>query len=339
MPRISVVMPVYNCRQYIEESVNSIITQTYSDFEFIIIDDCSADGTYEYLKSLIDPRIKLVRKPQNSGIIVSLNLGLQMANGEYIARMDSDDISLPERFKKQVMFLDQNPDIGVCGTWVRIFGWRNYVKKYPQTPEEIVSRLLFECPLAHPSVMVRKDILVKHNLCYDINYKHIEDYELWTRVSKISKLSNIQEVLLKYRLHVEQISSTNAAAQGMAKLEISIKYLSKLYKISDDNEAAAHRLFFPGRDSVSIDMLKEGHAWLIKLIDENTNRHIFPEPGFRRLLAERWLLLCIKARHNGFRVLTLYWNSTLRSPLFQSLAEIMKLLINRPYKQNRKQKH
>ena len=337
-PKITVLMPVYNGEKYLTEAIESILNQTNSDFEFIIIDDNSTDGTAGILKRYLqkDNRIRLFNM-LNQGLATSLNYGLELAQGKYIARMDSDDISMPERLEKQAMFMDKNPYIGVCGTWIKIFGERNYIKKYPQTHEEIWSRLLFECPLAHPTVMIRKDMLIKNNLYYDINCKHNEDYELWTRVSNISRMANIPEGLLKYRLHNKQLTNTYPDDQVRDKFKISVKHLSQLYKITSDNESSIHRLFFPRQNTLSIALLIKGHEWLCKLINENDRKHVFPEPEFSRLLAERWLFLCIKARYIGFRVLILYWNSKLRRPVSQCLGEIMKLLINRPYKTYRKQ--
>jgi hypothetical protein len=120
--------------------------------------------------------------------------------------------------------------------------------------------------------------------------------------------------------------------QAQAKFEISIKYLSKLHLITGDSESAAHRLFFPQKDNLSIDMLVIGHNWLTKLIDENAGKHIFPEPEFTGILADRWLFLCIKARYNGLKVMKLYWNSRLRRPLIHCIGEIIKLVLNRPYR-------
>ena len=130
-PTVSVLMPVYNCADFIESSVESILLQTFSDFEFLIIDDFSTDGTYEYLQSLTDSRIKLIRKSKNTGYAISLNIGLNNARGKYIARMDADDISLPERFARQVSFMDNQPEVVVCGSWYENIGNGKGLVKYP----------------------------------------------------------------------------------------------------------------------------------------------------------------------------------------------------------------
>lgn len=212
MPRISVLMPVYNCRKYIEESVNSILKQTFSDFEFLIIDGCSTDGTYEYLQSLSDSRIKLIREAQKSGIVNALNMGIVMAKGEYIARMDADDISLPQRLDIQFQILENNPQISVCGTsyFTKDENKVNLenITRTDRTENsfEVYMHLFFSCAVCHPSVMIRNKILIDNKLFYDTDFKDAEDFEFWVRISKISQIINISDPLLIYRLHGNNLS-------------------------------------------------------------------------------------------------------------------------------------
>jgi glycosyltransferase involved in cell wall biosynthesis len=211
-PKISVLMPVYNCRLYIEDSVSSILKQTVSDFEFIIIDDCSNDGTFEYLKSLTDRRITVVRKPKNTGYTVSLNMGLQLAKGNYVARMDGDDISLPDRFEMQVEFMDKNPDVAVCGGGYRVIG--SDIEFIPKlSNDEMVLDLLSLTPIAHPTAFLRNNILKKNNIQYSPEYEPAEDYKLWTVLSNYGKLANIKDIILLYRKHPNQTSSLRGVTQ------------------------------------------------------------------------------------------------------------------------------
>ena len=127
---ISVIMPNYNTSvEYLSLAVDSILSQTYENFEFIIIDDCSTDESVDYLASITDPRVRVIRNDVNRGITASLNVALDNARGDYIARMDSDDVSLPERFEKQIAFMEANPDVIVCGTWIQSFGGADYIQK------------------------------------------------------------------------------------------------------------------------------------------------------------------------------------------------------------------
>ncbi len=195
MPKISVVMPVYNTKEeYLRESIESILNQTYSDFEFIIINDGSTNNTEDVILSYKDKRIKYF-KQKNSGVAKTLNYGFDLAQGEYIARMDSDDISLPDRFEKQINFLENNKSISVLGAWHEEFPQKNINK----VPSEVkLMDLVRDNLVSHPTIMLRKNDFDKYKLRYNPAFT-CEDYELWTRVVRCLKFCNLQEVLLKYR--------------------------------------------------------------------------------------------------------------------------------------------
>ncbi len=208
-PRISVLMTAYNAEKYIAQAIESILNQTYTDYEFIIINDGSTDDTPNIIRGYADSdsRIVFVDNKENQGLIAVLNQGLDMAHGEFIARMDSDDISLPQRFEKQVAYLDANPDVGVLGTLIHGFG----IMDAPgiQIPVVTVFDLLKQNYIAHPSVMMRKALLDKYNLRYNPDYKHCEDLELWSRMIFLTKFHNVMQVLLKYRISGNNISTQN----------------------------------------------------------------------------------------------------------------------------------
>jgi glycosyltransferase involved in cell wall biosynthesis len=229
IPKISVLMPVFNCCEYIEESVSSIINQTFTDFEFLIIDDCSTDGTFEYLKSLSDQRINLIRKPENTGYTVSLNMGLHLAKGKYIARMDGDDISFPDRFAKQVAYMDNNPDVIVCGGGYKAIG--SDFKFIPKSSyDDIIIDLLSFTPIAHPTVFLRNNILKNNNILYNPEYEPAEDYKMWTILSEYGKLANLNDILLYYRVHQNQTSKIRINSQKEISKLISFEYIRKLSK-------------------------------------------------------------------------------------------------------------
>lgn len=203
MTKISVVMPVYNTKEeWLREAIESILNQTFADFEFIIINDGSTNNAEEVILSYKDKRIKYILQ-NNSGVSYSRNKGNLIAKGEYIAVMDSDDISLPNRFEKQVEFLDKNKDIAALGSWFEIFPEKQIIK-HPLFPKYL--DLLKSCCIGHPTVMYRKSIFEQYNFKYDSNYKIAHDYELWSRLIPFVKIANLQEVLLKYRWHGGNIS-------------------------------------------------------------------------------------------------------------------------------------
>ena len=228
-PKISVLMPVYNTKEeYLREAVESILNQTFTDFEFIIINDGSTNNAKDVILSYTDNRIKYYEQ-ENIKLIGTLNRGLSLCTGEYIARMDSDDISLPERFAKQVEILDNNPDIGIVSCWFKCFP-DEYICQNKERPKYL--DLLKSNQLAHPAVMFRKEIFDKYDLKYE-NYLHAEDYELWSRLIKYTDFYNIQEILLNYRVHPGSISCESKQIQIETDKKVKENMLNFL---TDDKE-------------------------------------------------------------------------------------------------------
>lgn len=209
MPKISVVMPAYNSEKYIAEAIDSILKQTYTDFEFIIINDGSTDKTEEIILSFNDKRIVYLKNEKNSGIVYTLNRGLDAAKGEYIARMDSDDISLPKRFEEQLNFLQKHSNFAVLGTSFEIFGEGIQKRYFPYSKncKKAKAELFFNSSLGHPSVMIRKSIIDDNNLRYEEEYRGLEDFVFWWRLAKFGEMASLKKPLLKYRKHATQITA------------------------------------------------------------------------------------------------------------------------------------
>lgn len=218
MPKVSVIMPAYNAEKYIKEAIDSVLGQTFRDFELIILNDCSKDRTEELILSYTDARIVYLKNQQNMGVAATLNRGLAAAKGELIARMDADDISLPARFARQVAYLDANPEVAVLGTNVETFdengpictGWS------ATDPAQMKVDLLFSCGLAHPSVMMRKAVIQALG-GYDLDFEGMEDYELWCRVAENHGVTTLSEILFRYRVHGAQVTK-NPSQKYMERL-------------------------------------------------------------------------------------------------------------------------
>lgn len=281
-PKITVLLPVYNCELYIKEAVDSILNQTYSDFEFLIIDDASTDATVAIIKTYNDPRIQLIQKPQNSGYTNSLNYGLSIAKGEYIARMDGDDISLPERFAKQVAFLDANLDVILCGTFYSIIGTERVVT-VPENFEDIKLALLRKCCFGHPTVMIRKNSLDRLLVIYDVNKEPAEDYDLWVRLLAIGKMHNLQEVLLNYRIHDSQVSQKREKQQINSALEASLNILQYLDCTIEADERKLLKNVIQNTGNISFNEIKHFLFLNDKLKLSNSNS-FFETKGFQDYL-------------------------------------------------------
>ena len=206
MTKISVLMPVYNTKEeYLRASIESILNQTFKDFEFIIVNDGSTNNAEEVILSYKDDRIKYF-KQENQGIVGALSNAWAKASSKYIARMDSDDIAYPERFAKQIEFLEENPEYSLVGSWAKIIHSNNIIK----LPQDIkVMDLLADCMFIHPSIMFRKADFEKFNIHYETGFEYAEDYYMYARAIKCLKMTNLQEVLLDYRVYPENSSSKN----------------------------------------------------------------------------------------------------------------------------------
>lgn len=214
-PKISVIMPVYNTpEEELRESIESILKQTFSDFEFIIIDDCSKNNVKSVIDSYHDNRIRYIRNQKNLGVTGALNVGINNSRANFIARMDSDDISLPQRLEKQLEFLEKNPDIGLISANFLKFP-KNEEIKLPTTDEEIKHTLIFShnC-ICHPAVMINRSQIPQEELKYNEKEKVCEDYGLWLKLIKYTSFSNIDDVLLKYRWHKNSISKRKTFIQS-----------------------------------------------------------------------------------------------------------------------------
>lgn len=229
-PIVSVVMPVYNAEKYLDEAIESILKQTYKDFEFIIINDGSTDKSLEIIEKYKkqDERIVLISR-ENRGLIASLNEGIKKAKGKYIARMDADDISLANRFMLQIELMD-NEDADLCGChFFLINEYNDYIGSYivPLDFSEFLIHLSVTTPFAHPSVIIKKDFLEKNKLSYgSTKHQHAEDYSLWTEMwKKKAKFVNVNSFLFKYRNFSESLSKTNKQNLYNDSIEISRNFI------------------------------------------------------------------------------------------------------------------
>jgi glycosyltransferase involved in cell wall biosynthesis len=228
---ISVILPVYNSEKYIFEAVQSILYQTYTNFELLILDDGSIDNTISIIENFNDERIILFKSEKNYGIVHQLNKGIDNCKGEFIARMDADDISHPERFEKQIIFFEdsRNSDIDVLGTDAMKIGDENGIFEFKNyKPKQISFLLNFNCAILHPSVMIRKRIFEK-GLRYSENYKFAEDFALWKKIDNGSNISILPEILIDYRIHKSQ---TNKSSK---RRNIQLKSVIEVAKLKSPN--------------------------------------------------------------------------------------------------------
>ncbi len=202
-PVVSVLMSVYNDDRFLKAAVESILAQTYADLEFVIVDDGSSDGTAEILRSFKDDRIKIAVSKRNWGLTASLNRGLRSCRGRFLARIDSDDIADPQRIRRQVDFLEKRADVGIVGSSRLLVDESGQIvgRSNPPTDDLAIRwKSLLGNPFGHPTVMLRMELLKRYRLQYDRSYRTAQDYELWTRLLRVTRGANLQEPLVHYRL-------------------------------------------------------------------------------------------------------------------------------------------
>ncbi len=228
LPLVSVVMPARNASPYVGEAIESTLRQTFTDFELIVADDASDDDTCRLVRSFADPRIRLIRHTQPD-YIGHLNAAMDMAKGQFVARMDADDVMEATRLQKQVDYLTAHPDADIVGSWFTAFGERSYVCQTLLTHEEIVSALLVFNPICHPTVMLRRrcvEAMQKdRGEVYDRRFAYAEDYRLWCDLATRGfRLANLPESLLRYRTSATQLTRSRSREMRELALHIRLDY-------------------------------------------------------------------------------------------------------------------
>ena len=213
MKLVSVVLPFFNAESTIEQAVQSILNQTYTHFELLLYDDGSTDNSLKRLSEFNDNRIRIIKNSQNCGLIEVLNRSITEAKGDYWARMDADDVALPDRLTKQVDYLDQHSNCGICGTQMQIMGTKEILHK-PLSDSELRWWIFKSTPFSHPTVMIKRDLLLQTQLQFRNEAYVAEDYDMWWRLAYHTQLGNLPEILLNYRIHPTQESSKKQSIQA-----------------------------------------------------------------------------------------------------------------------------
>lgn len=316
-PKVTVFIPVYNRERYIQEAVDSILAQSFPDFELLLIDDGSTDSSVAIMNSYTDPRIRLVRNECNLGIPHTRNRGLQLARGEYIALLDSDDYAYPDRLNKQVAFLDAHPDYAEIGSWSRAMDEQSRplkkIKVQPVSSEEVKAHLLFRCCLNNRTIMGRTAILREYG--YRNDFPRCQDYELHVRLAGKYKLGNLPAILVRGRVHKEQITGQTAELGRAKKQEIADSQLTTLGLAYSNTDLRRHVMLTRiGKLPFTPDQayLKWADDWLRKLQQANRITSLHPEPAFSRVLGEIWFRTCFQTSAAiGLAAWAHFWRSPL----------------------------
>lgn len=308
MVDVTVLLPVYNGERYLRETIQSILTQTYRNYELLIVDDGSTDSSLDIIRSFSDDRIKILKNQNRLKLSGALNRGMKKAKGKYIARMDADDIALPGRLEKQVAYLEQHPEVGICGTAIEIFGSvKTRTDIYPATAPAIQAYAFFDCPFCHPTVMMRRELFVRYDLWYDGSYYPTEDYELWARATELFPTVNLNEVLLRYRVHVQSMTGSDWDAMDKQAARIIRRLLDKLDIPFTEKELELHRNIGRGRScQCSLAEIEQADAWLQTLLEVNGKKKCYDQHALTDMLSLVWYRLCLNNTSLGWKVFTKY---------------------------------
>jgi glycosyltransferase involved in cell wall biosynthesis len=316
-------MPVYNAEPYLYDAIDSILNQTFHNFEFLIINDGSTDNSEKIILSYKDSRIRYIKNETNIKLIETLNKGIENARGKYIARMDADDISLPNRLEKQYAFLENHPEIGIVGTWFESFNEKGVIgiSKYNTKHQEICFKQLYQINLCHGTCMIRKEILDEHDLNFNPEYIHAEDYDLFTRMSKLTKLANLEFVGYKVRHHANEVSNKYATIQIENSTKIKKREFN-LIGIPISNELIDDFTNLNHQNYKSIQNIDEMRNLLESLVAENKKSHYFNSTFLETQISSLWFHYCYNTKQKK-----LFYSSFLSTHKSIGLTNKIKILI------------
>lgn len=297
-PTISIILPVYNGAAYLSETMNSLLVQQFQDFELLVIDDASTDESHDVISSFSDPRIRYIRNETNLRLSNTLNKGITLSTGRYIARMDQDDIALPERLEEQFRFMEDNADIALCGTWFQNFGDRTDIERLETSHEAIVFRLLHQFHMLHPSWMMRRSIIDRYALRYSPEVI-ANDYDLVVRMVDVARIANIPKVLMRYR----QDGGTQSKVKHGTIIVDSNRIRKHLFRsvgleVTDEDlelyTAIAQREYHSDKTFVT-----NAGSLLQRMIESNRRTHFFSDHFFQQRLGFMWFHTCTNAKLPG----------------------------------------
>lgn len=301
---ISVIMPVYNTeKEYLVQSIQSILNQTFIEFEFIIVDDGSDTKTKEVIRNFEDPRIKYITNECNQGLPKSLNIGIRNSHGKYIARMDSDDVSLPQRLQEQFLFMEEHPEVTISWTVAQVMNQKKYIGFMSErSREEAQVELIFDnLPVIHPTVIFRRDFLQQHHLEYSNCIVNTEDFEFWTRCIKYGKMQCLNKILLYYRIHEKQITTQDKKNVIARTDAICLKQFHDLIPNADNDIDQVFLAFRKYQDNIELDKLNE----LIRImIYENKKIGLYDNKILQKRLLLYWIIIANKKliHHKDFTI-------------------------------------
>ena len=234
-PAITVVTQVYNAAAFLEETIDSVLCQTFTGFEYLLLDDGSTDNSEEIIRKYKDPRISYIRCPHD--FIGTQNKSFELAKGKYIAQLDHDDIMVPSRLEVQYQFMEAHPDIAACGGYMQVFGKKEYLWTNPLKHDEIIEKMITYNPVHNSTIFYRREFLTTHQVKFERGYSYTSDYKIFTEIAKTGKLENLPVVLTKYRSSDKQATALYESEMGVAGFKTQHEMVDYFVsQLDDDNK-------------------------------------------------------------------------------------------------------
>lgn len=293
-PRVTVFIPAHNREDYIRCAIDSILGQDFTDFELLVVDDGSTDRTCDLVSAYQDPRVRLERNSANLGIPATRNRGLELARGEYIALLDSDDYAYPSRLRRQVAFLDHHPQIAQVGSWCSLMDADGQllrrIRRHPTRPEDVDAHLLFHCSLINRTILARTARL--RAIGYDESFPRCQDYELHARLAEQHLMANMPEILVCGREHDGRITRNTVEVGRNLKMRIQARLLDQLGMRFDDADLDRHYGLTqkPGEGGPAD--LEWVERWLLGLLTANDGSRRYPRAALQRAVGLAWAATC-----------------------------------------------
>jgi glycosyltransferase involved in cell wall biosynthesis len=301
LPLVTVLMPTYNCRATLAEAIGCILAQTLDDFELIVVDDGSTDDSSSLIESIAanDPRVRMIRQ-ENRGVGAALNAALDVARGKFLARMDADDRTIPERFAEQITFLDENPDITLVGGWHRTFGAiEGRVDQFPTEPGRVKAGLIFRNTISHPTVMMRRQAFQENGWRYTTDKTIPEDYFLWTLIAQRHKMANIPKVFLDYRIWPGSMCQKGWTELRDQCVVAQCRLLALAGLNADDPQRGVHYPLAFDEIPTDATFIAAAHQWLLEIWRHNDRSRFFDSAALARVLTGRYIALVRAAARCG----------------------------------------
>lgn len=310
MSKVTVLMPVFNAASYVRKAIRSILNQTYSDLELLIVDDGSTDATQHIILSIKDQRIQYIENTKNIGLAESLNKGLAIIDSEYIVRMDADDFCHRRRVEWQVDFMDSRKEIGVSGTWLKTFGdWKTRgCSKYMTHPEDLKICTFFRSPVAHATVIIRNSVNRDNTLRYDPRFNRTEDYDLWERIIGSVTFGNLPKVTYYYRRYPGSSTMVHSAEMMEQYQEIVARQLKRIGITPNKDQFMLHEKIGLQKNAGSLDELYAAEVWL-KKIKRHARTAGYRQTVLDNVLSQFWFHFCRNSALLGEEAARLCYNS------------------------------